>query len=135
MQNLLTGELSFAKGSAAFRAVRRIGVPPPRRRAKIRLMSSAYQSRVAAELSTFENCLEVHDLPAIFHYWSDGKIRPKLEAFGFSSPVGMFKKYLEELCAAESTHPLRFVSVGSGNCDLEIEFAQHLRSKGHSSFV
>src|SRR5262245_11249249 len=94
-----------------------------------------YEARVAAEKDIFKDCVNVHDLPAIFHYWSDGKIRPQLEVFGFSGPVGMFEKYLQEQCASEKDRVVRFVSVGSGNCDLEIGLAQALVRKGCQNFV
>src|SRR5579862_4798203 len=94
-----------------------------------------YQTRISEELNCFESRLEVHDLPNIYHYWSVGTVRPKLEAFGFSSPQGMFKKYLEELCRQEPNHTRHFISIGSGNCDLEIALAQHLLSQGYSRFV
>jgi SAM-dependent methyltransferase len=94
-----------------------------------------YEARVTAEKDIFKDCVNVHDLPAIFHYWSNGKIRPQLEVFGFSGPVGMFEKYLEEQCASGKDRMLRFVSVGSGNCDLEIGLAQALIRKGYENFV
>jgi hypothetical protein len=64
--------------------------------------------------------VEVHELPDIFHYWSNRYMRPQLEAFGFSSPDGMFRKYLVEQCQARKNDAKRFLSIGSGNCDLEI---------------
>src|SRR5262249_9211669 len=96
-----------------------------------------YQARVAYEIRHFQDNVEVHDasLPEIFHYWSHNKIRPKFEAFGFSSPHGMFKKFLEEACARKPEGPWRFVSIGAGNCDFEISVAEHLRSKGYSDFI
>ena len=51
----------------------------------------SYRARVAAEKGVYEGCVKVHDLPPIFHYWSNKYIRPKLEAFGFSTPNDMFK--------------------------------------------
>jgi SAM-dependent methyltransferase len=94
-----------------------------------------YQARVADEICKYQTKVHVHDLPDIFHYWSDGKIRPKLERFGFSSPKGLFEKFLEETCQGEAYGPKRFISIGSGNCDLEIGLAQHLLAKGYSDFV
>jgi SAM-dependent methyltransferase len=47
----------------------------------------------------------------------------------------MFEKYLEEHCASEKDRAVRFVSVGSGNCDLEIGLAQALVRKGRQNFV
>lgn len=94
-----------------------------------------YRARVSEELNTFENWLQVHQLPDIFHYWSHNKVRPKLEAFGFSSPTNMFQKYLEEMCQRRGGGGPRFISIGSGNCDLEVALAQYLLTKGHSHFV
>ena len=97
--------------------------------------SKSYDARAAAEKDIFRDCVNVHDLPDIFHYWSDGKIRPQLEVFGFSGPLGMFDKYLEEHCASQKNRPVRFVSLGSGNCDLEIGMARSLIAKGYENFV
>ena len=95
----------------------------------------SYRARVAAEKGIYEDCVKVHDLPPIFHYWSNRYIRPKLEAFGFSTPNDLFKKYLAEQCQRRAHEALRFASIGAGNCDLEITLASHLRSQGRSDFV
>jgi SAM-dependent methyltransferase len=96
---------------------------------------ASYQARVTAETGIYKACVNVHDLPDIFHYWSDRYVRPKLEPFGFSSPNGLFKKCLAEQCERRENGTPRFVSIGSGNCDLEIELALHLRAKGHTDFT
>jgi SAM-dependent methyltransferase len=96
---------------------------------------NSYDAQVRAEIDLFKNWTNIHELPDIFHYWSNSKVRPKLEAFGFSSPVDMFKLYLKQQCQRETIRPLRFFSIGSGNCDLEVEFARHLISAGYSNFV
>jgi len=100
-----------------------------------RYQDENYHARVRAEKGIYEDCLKVHDLPPIFHYWSNKYIRPKLEAFGFSTPNDLFKKYLAEQCQQRPQEALRFASVGAGNCDLEIALASHLRSQGRSDFV
>jgi len=94
----------------------------------------SYRARIAAEKGVYEACIKVHDLPPIFHYWSNKYIRPKLEAFGFSTPNDMFKKYLLEQ-PQRPQEALRFASIGAGNCDLEIALASHLRVQGRSDFV
>ena len=94
----------------------------------------AYASRLAAEDRFYRDDVDVHNLPAIFHYWSNRYVKPKLEAFGFSDPEGMFRKYLGEQCRRDDRNK-RFVSFGSGNCNLEIDFAVDLRAQGHSGFV
>jgi SAM-dependent methyltransferase len=95
---------------------------------------SDYSSRLAAEKTIYQSCLDVHNLPDIFHYWSNRYVRPKLEAFGFSTPEDMFRKYaLQQSTIGRSGK--RIVSVGSGNCQVEIDLALHLLSEGDSDFV
>ena len=94
-----------------------------------------YAARLAAENRLYRDDIDVHSLPEIFHYWSNRYIRPKLEAFGFSTPEGMFRKYLGELFERHPSGPKRIVSFGSGNCNMEIELAADLRARGHSDFV
>jgi hypothetical protein len=94
-----------------------------------------YEDRIAAEKAFFESCTNVHELPDIFHYWSDGKIRPQQEVFGFSNPIRMFEKNLAEHCERGRGRAQRFISIGSGNCDFEIELARSLLARGHQSFV
>jgi SAM-dependent methyltransferase len=94
---------------------------------------SAYAARLAEERDHFEDCVNVHNLPDIFHYWSNQHVRPGLEALGLSSPDDLFRKYIGEHCQRGKNS--RFVSVGSGNCDLEINLALHFRSTGHADFI
>ena len=95
---------------------------------------SDYAARLAAENRLYRDDIDVHRLPEIFHYWSNRYIRPKLEAFGFSTPEGMFRKYLGEQFERHPTRSMRIVSFGSGNCNMEIELALELRSHGNSDF-
>ena len=96
---------------------------------------STYASRLAAERITFEDCQSVHNLPDIFHYWSNRHVRPRLESLGFSTPNDLFRKYVAEQCKAGAGSPFRALSVGSGNCDLEVNVASHLRSTGQTDFI
>ena len=98
-------------------------------------MPESYSARLNQERSVYHDCLDVHDLPAIFHYWSNRHLRPKLEALGFSTPDEMFRKYTGERCLRGGSDPKRLVSVGAGNCELEIELALHLRAVGCGEFV
>lgn len=95
---------------------------------------ATYEETLSKERRIFENNLDVHDLPKIFHYWSQKHLRPKLLPFGFDSPDAMFVKYLAEICEQKSGR-MRFASVGSGNCDLEVDLARQLRARGHNSFT
>ena len=95
---------------------------------------ASYAARLAAEMRFYRHDEEVHELPEIFHYWSNRYIKPKLEAFGFDSPDAMFRKYVREQCGA-GPGPRRFLSIGAGNCDLEIGIALDLRASGFDGFV
>jgi SAM-dependent methyltransferase len=89
----------------------------------------SYLDSLAKEQKVYENCVDVHDLPPIFHYWTSRHLLPKLLPFGFNSPNDMFAKQLEKACVA-SPHP-RFVSLGAGNCDAEIDLARILQTNGY----
>lgn len=97
---------------------------------------SDYERRMASEQATYADCLDVHELPAIFHYWSNRYLRPKFEPFGFSDPNDFFRVYLERLCRAPGRRdgPLSFVSIGAGNGDVEVGLARSLLDAGHDGF-
>jgi SAM-dependent methyltransferase len=94
-----------------------------------------YDARLASELDIYRECTDVHDLPAIFHYWSNRYVRPKLEAHGFRDPAGLFLLALAKQCAQCRNGHLRFLSVGSGNCDFEVQLAVDLRAQGFTAFT
>jgi SAM-dependent methyltransferase len=81
---------------------------------------------LAGEEESYRDCDDVHRLPEIFHYWSNRYIEPKLQKFGFNSPEGMIYKYILDYCHGRDC--VRIVSIGSGNCEIEVELARHLRA-------
>lgn len=95
---------------------------------------ASYLARLVAEERAYRDCAVVHDLPDIFHYWSDRYIRPMVEPFGFRNPLEFFATYVTEQCQS-STEVRRFASVGCGNGELEIELALNLRSRGCLRFA
>ncbi len=79
----------------------------------------------AQEKKIFENNSDIHKLPPIFHYWSNRHLLPKLQRYGFTSPSALF---LDRLRTSRTVpRPVHFLSLGAGNCDLEIELAQTLK--------
>jgi len=94
-----------------------------------------YRNRLSQEEAFFERQTDIHDLPGIFHYWSNRHIRPKLEAIGFKDSMDLFRDSLLRQCARRGVDETRFLSIGSGNCDLEIDLALNLRRSSHSRFV
>jgi len=93
-----------------------------------------YQQRIAAERQNFDTCVEIHDLPPIFHYWSNRYLRPRLEAVGVSDPDAFFTKYVAE-CYGRGIDRRRFISIGAGNCDTEVRLARALINAGCNDFV
>ncbi len=90
----------------------------------------SYLDSLVKERQIYDNCVDVHDLPPIFHYWSSRHLLPKFQAFGLNSPPDLFARNLEEACQ-DGQRPRRFVSLGAGNCDLEIDLARKLQTNGH----
>ncbi len=69
---------------------------------------------------------QAHTLPAIFHYWASRYVQPMLQAHGFDSPEDMYHKELLAAASRAAGRPLRIVSCGSGNGELEIGLAAAL---------
>ena len=94
-----------------------------------------YRWRTLSERVRFHRCPTVHALPDIFHYWSNRYLRPKLETFGASHPEAFFLRYME-LCRAEGAPgPHRFLSIGAGDCEIEVGLARSLAQRDGRPFV
>ena len=103
-------------------------------RAMSRSAGIDYRWRSWMERLVFSRCQVVHDLPPIFHYWSNRYLRPKLEALGVADPDQFFLRHLER-CYDAAEGQRRFVSIGAGSCDLEMRLAIALRASGRDRFV
>ncbi len=107
---------------------------PKRAMSSFAMGEAEYADKIAAENAIFADQVEVHDLPAIFHYWSNAWLRPEMESFGFSNPDQFFAHYLERT-HLELARPLRIASLGCGNCDTEVRVAGLLVERGVRDFV
>ncbi len=94
-----------------------------------------YAARLAQEQEIFREQVEVNDLPEIFHYWSNKYLRTWTEELGFSNPDQMFCRYLLRSAQRCDQAPIRFVSIGAGNCDTEVRVAKLLLAEGLRDFV
>ena len=99
------------------------------------MQGAHYLAKLQEEQRIFRGNKNVHNLPDIFHYWSNAYVLPKLEAVGIRGSQELFSDSLAMLCEREPERDLRFISIGSGNCDLEIDLAERLLAAGHSRFV
>ncbi len=122
-RNYLRAKLYQSRSQAASNSVSR------------RINAIEYAARAAKEIGIFADQTEVHDLPDIFHYWSNKYLRPQLEQFGFSNPDDFFVQYLKRSCADAASIPVRIASLGSGNGDTEVRIAKKLIDQGVHDFT
>ena len=97
--------------------------------------SSEYDERLAHELTSFDECTNVHDLPEIFHYWSNKHLAPKkFHQFGITDPEQFFYVYIKKFHGDCPIENIQIVSLGSGNCDMEARLARNLVDAGINNF-
>jgi SAM-dependent methyltransferase len=98
-------------------------------------VDAAYAARIEQERAIFAGQADVHELPPIYHYWSNAYPRRIFEQFGFSNPDQFFVEHLVQALARTRTRPARFLSIGAGNCDTEVRVAAELVRRGHAEFT
>ncbi len=92
------------------------------------------EARLRHELKTFNANINIHDLPEIFHYWSNKYLKPLLEEWGISHPDDLFFKHMFNSVSLCDVDKPVFISIGSGNCDTEVRIAKRLKEKGLQTF-
>lgn len=97
--------------------------------------TTAYVDRLTAEQNTFRSNINVHDLPKMYHYWSNKHLLPTQKPFGFTCPDSFFRLHLERQVARAKPSIARFVSIGAGNCDTEARLAKMLLDIGCTTFT
>lgn len=94
--------------------------------------------KLKRERELFNQKTHVHDLPDIFHYWSNKHLRPLLEKHDISHPDDLFVNHMHEsakLCAKAGVKGrLNYISIGAGNCDTEVRIAVRLQALGLKDF-
>ena len=92
-----------------------------------------YAAKLVKEQLFYDSCTNVHELPEIFHYWSNKYLLPKHKPFGITDPEQFFFLYCARHC--ENKEGLvRIVSIGCGNCDMESRMAKRLLEEAHNNF-
>ena len=94
-----------------------------------------YEARLEREVDFLKSYENVHDLPQIFHCWSNKHLVPKLHSFGFNNPKEFFALYMTRVCKRFPNETCRFVSIGAGNCDLDVEICETLLQSNIKNFV
>ena len=96
---------------------------------------SSYEDRVAEETRQYAANEKVHDLPGICFYWLNRYILPQMASFGYAGAEEFFFLNLEKAYRQSRNEKRRFLSIGAGNCDMEVQLAAQLRTAGLSDFV
>jgi len=94
-----------------------------------------YEDRISAEIQRYKDVKDVHELPPMFHYWSNRYVRPKLETvMEVSNPDAFYVKYIGKYAERHPEQTFEVTSLGAGNADTEIGIAKSLLDCGVKNF-
>jgi SAM-dependent methyltransferase len=93
-----------------------------------------YESRKKNEIDNYQNVTTVHDLPEIYHYWSSRYLQPKFESLGYNDLNDFYVQQINAAGKRGLDEVIRILSVGSGNCDTEVELAKLFLAQGQKNF-
>lgn len=97
-------------------------------------MAISHQSRTEREIEIFKDQINIHELPAIFHYWSNAHLAPFLEqTFGIANCIGIFARSLSD--SINLTGNREIASFGAGDGWAEIAIAKQMYADGQRDFV
>lgn len=95
---------------------------------------ATYESRIQSQIEQYREVQNIHDLPDIFHYWSNKVLRPRLnDVFGVESIADFYAVPFAE-AARQAGGSARFLSIGAGDCSVEISVAKRLLALGLREF-
>ncbi len=94
--------------------------------------TATYNEKLEQQIEQYRTVANIHELPGIFHYWSNRYLRPRLNAVMSADSIAQF--YAEQFCRATENGRGRFLSLGAGDCSIEIEIARHLLASGVTDF-
>jgi SAM-dependent methyltransferase len=97
-------------------------------------MNNSYNRAMEAEIAKYATVKNVHDLPEIYHYWSNKYLLPKMMALGVEGVDDFYFKYICSVITKKDA-PAALLSIGAGNCDLEIRIMQRLIEDGYSNLT
>jgi SAM-dependent methyltransferase len=96
--------------------------------------SSDYADRVTHQIKQFSNMEALSKLPPIYFYWMSNFIKPRIEeVFGVNNALPLYVNTFKDALSLCSSN--RIISIGSGDCNLEIEIAKSLLKSGVGDFV
>jgi len=79
--------------------------------------------------------LVAHDVPAIFHHWQDTHVQPLLHELGVADAETLFGHFLRDSATRTGNPTPRFLSLGAGDCRLELRLAKAFVKGGLTEFT
>lgn len=95
----------------------------------------SYETKLEQEIRNYRDDANVHELPPIYHYWSNKHLRPKLESLGFSNPDDFYVRYIAQLARSTTPSTCNILSLGAGNCDTEVRLSELLATSRAHNFA
>lgn len=95
-----------------------------------------YADRVAAQIAQYAQTVNMHDLPPIFHVWSNELLRPAIkEVFAVDTIIDFYASaYFEARKTCRSFGRGTILSIGCGDGSMEIALAKSLLAGGETEF-
>ena len=98
--------------------------------------SVRYRARLASEIARYDQNESVHDLPPIFHYWSNKYVKPLLdEVVDFAGFEDFYARHILKYAAEHPGDAVRIASIGAGNGDIELQIGALLKQRGLAAFT
>ncbi len=95
--------------------------------------SAHYDELTARQIDQYKETEVMHDLPLIHEYWSKKYISKKAASVtGYSNPIEFYADYFKKSLQESGSSFL--VSVGSGDCSMEIDIVKNLLSRRERNF-
>lgn len=92
-----------------------------------------YNELVARQVDQYKETEVMHDLSRIFDYWTGKHISENVERVaGSSNIVELYTEYFRR--ALNESNGTFLISIGSGDCSIEIDIVKNLISKGEKKF-
>lgn len=98
-------------------------------------MGIDYSRRKQEELNRYSEVENIHNLPSIYHYWSNKFLLPIVISLGHSVASDIYLHHMRNACLNKSASNAKFLSIGTGNCELEVLLATRLYSEGITNFT
>lgn len=96
---------------------------------------SSYRERVRQQKDQYADMSALKRLPAAYRYWAQQFVQPKIATvFEARSHVEIYAGAFAR-AQRSSSNPLRLLSVGAGDGQLEVAIAERLQSLGVESFT